>query len=338
MITIDGSIGEGGGQVLRTSLALAMITGTPVRLERIRAGRAKPGLLRQHLTSVHAAREVCAGDVSGAELGSSAIEFHPGAVRGGEHAFAIGTAGSTTLVLQTVLPALMLAGDPSTLIIEGGTHNTHAPSVDFLTRAFLPLVERMGPRVRVALERHGFYPAGGGRIRVEIDPADHLRPIDLLERGAITHRRAEVLIAGLPPTIAIRELAQVANILGWGEESLHVRHLDGARGPGNVLSVEVGDGSVTEVFTGFGERGVRAEQVASNTVDSIKRYLLSGVPVWEHLADQLMVPLALAGGGSFRTGALSRHADTNAEVIERFLPVKIAREQDERSTVVRILP
>jgi len=163
MITIDGSFGEGGGQILRTSLALSLVTGKPFSIEKIRAGRAKPGLLRQHLTAVRAAGEIGRARIEGAELGSGQLTFVPDAVRPGAYDFAVGTAGSATLVLQTMLPALMLAGGPSQLRLEGGTHNTYAPPLDFLEKAFLPILRRMGPEVAVTLERFGFYPAGGGR-------------------------------------------------------------------------------------------------------------------------------------------------------------------------------
>lgn len=325
MIEIDGSMGEGGGQVLRTSLALSMVTGEPFRIENIRAGRRKAGLLRQHLTCVHAARQVSGGAVNGAALGSSGIEFTPGTIRGGDYSFAIGTAGSTTLVLQTILPALATAPEPSRVTISGGTHNPHAPSVDFLRRSFLPLLGRMGPSIDLELNRHGFFPAGGGEITVQIQPCETLRPIELVQAEPISSRRAVATIAGLPGLIARRELDVVGADLGWPESCLKIEQLSEKVGPGNILSIEVGRGDVTEVFTGFGERGVSSEKVGSRAAKDASRYINSHVPVWRFLADQLMLPLALAGGGRFRTCPLSLHAKTNAEVIELFLPIKIQR-------------
>src|SRR5215510_1529252 len=184
MIEIDGASGEGGGQILRSSLSLAICTGQPFRIANIRANREKPGLMRQHLTAVKAAAEVCAGEVDGAELGSRALTFRPGKLAAGDYSFAIGTAGSCTLVLQTVLPPLLLATETSSIRITGGTHNKGSPPVDFLARAFLPLINRMGPKVNLELVRHGFYPRGGGEIRVDIVPSTKLEPITLLERGA----------------------------------------------------------------------------------------------------------------------------------------------------------
>ncbi len=169
-IQIDGSIGEGGGQILRSALALSMVTGKPFRIEKIRAGREKPGLLRQHLTAVNAAAAICSAQIEGAAISSRELSFSPGEIKAGEYTFAVGSAGSTTLVLQTVLPALLCASGPSSLTLEGGTHNPHAPPLDFLERAFVPLITRMGPSVQVAMERAGFFPVGGGRFFVNVEP------------------------------------------------------------------------------------------------------------------------------------------------------------------------
>jgi RNA 3'-terminal phosphate cyclase (ATP) len=332
MIQIDGSIGEGGGQILRTALALSIVTGQPFRIEKIRAGRPKPGLLRQHLTAVNAAATVCSGAVDGAAVGSLSLSFSPGKVNGGEFKFSIGTAGSTTLVLQTVLPALVLAVKPSTVTLEGGTHNSHAPPFDFLDRAFLPLVNRMGPTVRAALERAGFYPAGGGRFTVEIVPVARLSPLHLPDRGDVRRKTATAMVAALPGLIARRELQKVERRLGWTGDQLQIRQLPDEWGPGNVVWLEVESEHVTEVFTGFGSRGVSAEAVADEAINEARAYLATGAPVGPHLADQLLLPLALAGGGSFRTGPVTLHSTTNMEIIRRFLPVKFSVAAGDGST------
>src|SRR5690242_20478497 len=212
MIIIDGSYGEGGGQILRTSLALSLITGSPLRIEKIRAGRRNPGLLRQHLTSVQAAAKIGQAETAGANLGSTQLTFTPKTITPGEYHFAIGTAGSTTLVLQTVLPALMIANAPTTLVLEGGTHNPFAPPFDFLEKAFLPLLKRMGVRVDAELVNYGFYPAGGGKLVFKIHPVaspkqpSGLARLDLNERGEVRERRARVVLCHLPRNIAEREL------------------------------------------------------------------------------------------------------------------------------------
>src|SRR5216684_863631 len=198
MIVIDGSQGEGGGQVLRTSLALSLVTGKPFRIENIRAKREKPGLLRQHLTAVNAATKVSDAAVEGAQLGATTLTFVPRAVRSGDYRFAIGTAGSTTLVLQTILLPLAIAAEPSTLAIEGGTHNPHALPFEFLENAFIPLLRRMGAGVELELVRPGFYPAGGGEIRVRITPLRRLGPLHIEERGEIVSRRVRAVVAISP--------------------------------------------------------------------------------------------------------------------------------------------
>lgn len=326
MITIDGSMGEGGGQVLRSALALAVVTGTPFHITNIRANRDKPGLRRQHLTAVHAAAQICGGTADGAAVGSRELTFRPGRLAAGDYQFDIGSAGSTTLVLQTVLPPLLLAGGRSTVVLEGGTHNPGAPPADFLEKAFLPIINRMGPRVGITLERPGFAPAGGGRLIVTVEPAPRLTPINLIDRGEVRRRHARAVVAGLPRSIAERELMVVAQRAGWNPGELAVEQLPDACGPGNILLLEVESEHVTEVFSAVGRRGVRAEQLAESAAGEVVRYLAAGVPVGDCLADQLLLPFALAGGGSYRTVALTRHFETNVAVIRLFLDVSIHAE------------
>jgi RNA 3'-terminal phosphate cyclase (ATP) len=320
---------------LRTSLALSLVTGQPFRIRNIRAARKKPGLLRQHLTAVNAAAEIGQADVEGASLASSEVTFRPSSVAAASYHFAVASAGSTTLVLQTILPALIVASGPSTVVLEGGTHNPHAPPFDFLQNSFLPVLDRMGPTIAATLERPGFYPAGGGKFTVTIKPVSQLSPIQLLERGEIQRRRATAIVAALPQQIAERELKLVREKLTWPDDALRVEVFP--NGPGNILMLEIQSAHITEIFTGFGELGVRAETVARGAVASAQDYLGAGVPVGKLLADQLILPFAMAGGGSFKTLPLSRHARTNIEVVKRFLDVdlRVARE-DERARIVEV--
>lgn len=347
MITLDGSSGEGGGQILRTALGLSAATGQPFRIDQIRANREKPGLLRQHLTAVLAAADLCAAEVHGAELHSRSLTFKPGKVRPGAYRFAIGSAGSATLVLQTVLPPLLTASAPSDLTLEGGTHNPLAPPFDFLAHSFLPLVNRMGPTISAELHNPGFYPAGGGKCSVHIDPpAGKLRGLELLTRGAINGRRATAYIAGLPQNIAHRELYAIRTRLNWPQECFHIKVHEDRLGPGNCVCAELdaeGPPLVTEVFTAFGQRGVSAESVAGFVLEELERYLTHDVPVGEHLADQLMVPMALAAATAgaesrYRTYPLSGHSTTNIQTIQRFLPVHISVEEQGRTAEVHIRP
>ncbi len=321
-ITIDGSMGEGGGQVLRTSIALSMTTGIPFRIKNIRAGRKQGGLLRQHLTALKAAAEVSGARVRGADIGSKDVIFEPGNVVAGDYRFSVGTAGSTTLVLQTILPALVTASGSSHLVLEGGTHNPFAPPFDFIEKAFLPILNRMGPEVTCRLERPGFYPAGGGRFTVTVDPIRKLQGISLLERGKILRYGCHAVVARLPRTIGEREVKVVCDALGWSMEDCRVDSWQ-SLGPGNVLSFQLESENVTEVITGFGKRGTRAEDVAKGAVKEVQRYIESGVPIGKYLADQLLLPLALAGTGSFRTLSPTLHTITNIEVMKRFLAIDI---------------
>jgi len=323
MILIDGSHGEGGGQVLRTSPALSLITGEPFRIDNIRAKRRAPGLLRQHLTAVNAATEVGGASVEGAVLGSKALTFIPQHIRAGAYSFAIGTAGSTMLVLQTILLPLALADDESLIELEGGTHNPAAPPFDFMQHAFLPLLKRMGASVEIELQRPGFYPAGGGKIHARITPAKRLARLELASRGAIVSRRARAVVANLPYTIAQREVQTVAQDLGWSDDCLQAHTLTGSHGPGNALSVIIESENVTDVFTAFGERGVPAEHVAHAAAAEAKQYIESDAAVGEHLADQLLLPMAVGEGGVFTATVVSGHATTNIEVIRKFVDVAI---------------
>lgn len=330
MIELDGSAGEGGGQILRSALVLSMITGQPFRITRIRANRAKPGLMRQHLVAVQAAARISAAEVRHAELGSAELEFIPGPITGGDYDFAIGTAGSCTLVLQTLALALLHARAPSTIRIGGGTHNAMAPPVQFLQRAWRPLLAGMGAEVDFNLERYGFYPAGGGIVTATIAPCTQLRPLDLMERGMRRAGYAEAFVAGIPANVGQRELAFIGTRMGWDESQLTLQLLEGGQGPGNVLLLTLEHEHVTEVFAGFGAKMIRAEDVAAQAFKEARHYIASGAAVGEHLADQLMLPMALAGAGRFTVSSVSQHALTNAEVISRFLPVQFSFDEGER--------
>ena len=324
MIEIDGSEGEGGGQILRSSLSLAICTGEPFRIVDIRANRDQPGLRRQHLTAVNAAARICNAEVDGAALASRALTFRPRSLRAGDYSFDIGTAGSCTLVFQTVLPALLTATGESRVRILGGTHNNGSPPFDFLARSFLPLLARMGANVELTLESYGFYPRGGGEIRALIAPARQLDALELAERGKLLRGFAEAYVAAIPLHVAQRELEVIRRRLGFAPSDLMLQALPNDAGPGNAVTITLEHEHVTEVFTGFGEKGVPAEVVAERATEGARVYLAAGATVDEHLADQLLLPMALGSGGSFTARTVTPHLHSNAAVIERFTGRKVS--------------
>ncbi len=340
MLLIDGADGEGGGQIVRSSLALSLITGQAVRLDNIRARRSKPGLMRQHLTAVMAAAEIGDAELNGAKLGSSRLTFVPRkAPAAGDYEFRIRTAGSTMLVLQTVLLPLLMAKEPSQVVLVGGTHNPLAPPFDFVQRAYAPLVERMGAKIDLKLNRPGFFPAGGGQCVVSITPSSSLGELQLLERGALKSRRVRAVVARLPQPIAERECQRILKTLDWPSECGSTENWGNAASPANLVFVELQFEHVTEVFTAYGERGKRAEQVADEVAAEVATYLKSDAPVGEHLADQLLLPLGLAahfgtGGGAFRTGPLSDHSLTHIDLLRKFLQIDITTHAAADKTVI----
>jgi RNA 3'-terminal phosphate cyclase (ATP) len=333
MIEIDGSHGEGGGQIIRSSLALSAVTGKPFRVFNIRAGRNKPGLKRQHVTAVNAAREICGAGVSGAELQSSELIFAPGPIQTRDFHFKIGTAGSSTLVAQTVLPALMQAESSSSITIEGGTHNQGAPPYDFLERVYLPQVETLGPKFQTRIDTYGFYPVGGGKLRIDITPARQLGSLNLLSRKQKTRASVTALVSRLPLHIAQRELDIIRRKGNWQPGQCHAIEIKNSPGPGNVVMIEFDSGNVRELITGFGQRGVPAEVVARQAFRESRPYQDSTVPVGEHLADQLLLPMGLAAAhgqsSSYISGPLSLHSKTHIDVLKMFLEIEVRIEEIE---------
>ena len=343
VLEVDGSVG--GGQILRSSLALSLVTQRPFAITQIRGQRSKPGLLAQHLTAVRAAKAVGAADVEAAiteaasaagmvlrgdgrlgtlaawigvegdALGSSRVAFTPHGIHPGAHHFSVGTAGSACLVFQTVLPALLAADAPSELRLEGGTHNPAAPPFDFLAASYLPLLARMGASCTAQLLRHGFFPRGGGKMVFGVQPGA-LGRLVLETPGPLIRRVAVATVAQLPANIAERELEVLGAALALHDEIVETPEVGG---PGNVCRVELVHEDVTHVFTAFGKKGKPAEHVARGLAKDVTRFQRAQVAVDEHLADQLLLLLALGEGGRFTTTEPSDHARTHAALIEQFL-------------------
>jgi RNA 3'-terminal phosphate cyclase (ATP) len=336
MIEIDGAYGEGGGQILRSALTLSVITKTPIKIYNIRAKRENPGLQPQHLAAVNAAAQISQAEISGAQKGSLSLEFYPHQIIPGEYHFAVGTAGSATLVLQTVLMPLVLAGSQSSLVIEGGTHNPLAPPYDFIANTYLPLINKLGAGVKTKLDRYGFYPSGGGKIRVVISPTQFGGNLEIIDTRHLISIRAVSIVANLPDHIAERELKVLKRQLEIDPEKCEIQRVK-SNSTANVAMVFVEYAELTTVFIGFGKLGVRAEQVANNLAKEVRDYLDNGAPVNEYLADQLLLPMALAGKGKFVTCGISEHTKTNIWLIKQFLPVEIRIEPfDDRSFLVTI--
>lgn len=318
-IVLDGSMGEGGGQVLRTSLALSCLTGRPLELTRIRAGRNKPGLMRQHLTCVRAAARASGARVEGGELSSTEIRFEPAGLFPTVARFEIGTAGSTALVIQTILWPLLFAEGPSDIELIGGTDVLAAPSIAFLQQTFLPLLNAMGATAQLELLRSGYYPAGGGHVKLKVTPlgeSARLIPIDLDAAPVPRAMSAQATTSRIPAEVARRELDQLAAKLAIRRENLHEHRDEASVGPGNVVHAHVPmDDGRRVILEAYGRRGRSAEKVAGGLAEAVRKFTSAKVSASEHLADQLLLPLALAGGGSFTTTEPSLHTRTNAEVI-----------------------
>lgn len=318
---------SGGGQLLRSSLSLSLITGQPFRMTNIRGKRPKPGLMRQHLTCVKAAAQVCDACVDGAELGSVELVFRPGKVMAGDYSFAIGSGGSTTLVLQTLLPTLLHAEKSSTLHIEGGTHNPMAPPFEFIEQCYLPVIQTMGVKATATLERHGFMQAGGGVIKAEVHPIKKWKKLKLIERGAAIETFGRVLHAHLHRDIAEREITTASHLLEWPVSQIELRYANDSTGPGNTILLGARFANICEISSGIAQQGKSSEAVATGAAKSLSSYLASSAPVGAHLADQLLLPMALAGGGIFHTLSITDHTRTNIALIEQFLPVKFTVEE-----------
>lgn len=332
MIELDGSFGEGGGQILRTSLALSLLTGRAFHLKNIRARRAKSGLQPQHLMSVRAAAEVGQAQLRGANRESSDLVFEPGPVTEGKYHFAIGTAGATGLVLHTVyLPLALRGAGLSELVLEGGTHVQTSPCFHFLDTTWRAYMELLGIQIRLRLTRPGFYPKGGGRVDVTIQPCSHLRGLQLLERAPPTHVTGISAVVGLPEDIARRQARRATNRLKESGLRVDMREETWPGGPGTVLTLTLDTQPAPTMFFGLGARGKRAERVADEAVDQVHDYLIASPAAIDfHSADQIVLPLALAEGPSaFTVTHVTSHLLTNIAVIRQFVEREITCEGEE---------
>jgi RNA 3'-phosphate cyclase len=341
MIDIDGAQGEGGGQILRTSLALALITGQAFRLRNLRAGREKPGLRPQHLAGVHAAATIGRATTHGATLGSSELVFEPGEVTPGNYHFTIGTAGATALVLHTVYLPLACASATSTVTVDGGTHVRAAPCYHFLAVTWARYLERLGLRIDVNMRRPGFYPRGGGLIEATIQPWTERAGLTIDEVSLPRRVKGFSAVAGLPEHILRRQAERLRDRLAQLDLDADIREETWKGGPGTVVGVELPTEPVPTFFFAIGERGKPAERVADEAAQQVRAFVKADPPgLDEHSADQLVLPLALVPSAScFPVAAVSSHLLTNITVIRHFLRRDIVVEgKPGKSGMVRIGP
>jgi RNA 3'-terminal phosphate cyclase (ATP) len=371
VLTIDGSYGEGGGQVLRTCLALSAITGQTVRIGNIRAGRRKPGLQPQHLTGVRAVAKICDAAVEGAKLNSQCLRFEPRSTPlAGTYTFDVaqyakgGSAGSVSLVLQTVLLPLLLAEGKSNVTLRGGTHVAWSPPFDYVRRVFLPTLARMGGQAKASIEQWGWYPIGGGAVRAVVQgggsqdhtlvdaydgpeelqdseaaiydkpqerPTSPLRGLDLTDRGQLLRVRGVSASSNLPKHIRVRQERAALQALRSSGVNARIDVVDApAKGQGTVVFLWAECENAVAGFTSLGALGKPAEQVAEEAARDLLAYLDGGAALDCHLADQLVLPMALAEGTSrFTTAAVTPHLLTNAWVVNQFLPGSVRVEGGE---------
>lgn len=335
MLEIDGSLGEGGGQVLRSSLSLSLLTGKAFKLFNIRARRKpKPGLQPQHLMSVRAAAAIGSAKIAGASIGSSVLNFEPGLVMPGKYRFDIGTAGATSLVLHTVyLPLAWNASGPSEVILTGGTHVMKSPCFHFLDTTWRVYLQRIGLKIRLEMKRPGFYPRGGGEVIAHIQPCMHLDALKLTKRPAITEATGFSAVAGLPDHIAKRQARRAVEMLKRNGIIANIEQQEWEGGPSSVLGIIFDEAPIPTFFYGIGERGKPAEAVADDAANEAIAYVESDAPVDEHSADQLILPLVFANGASeYQVSRITQHLLTNIEIVKRFVEREIICEGEEGSS------
>ena len=326
MIHIDGSHGEGGGQILRTALSLAAIIGLDVEISSIRAGRRRPGLMAQHLTGARAVAEITQGELEGAALGSQEITFRPGRIAGGRYRFDVSearaSAGSTGMIFQSIAPVLAFAEAPSEVILKGGTHTEWAPPTDYLKDVFLPTVSGMGLDAELRTETWGWYPVGGGTVRVHVHPLHALRPLDLSERGDLVALTGCSVVSDLPLSIARRQRLQLRKRLNENGLDAKIELLDApSSGKGTFVFLLARFEHIVAGFSSLGSKGLPAERVADQAADEFLAYIASNGATDPHLADQLILYMALAEGCSrFTTSQVSQHLLTNLWVTEQLIP------------------
>lgn len=320
MIEIDGSFGEGGGQILRTALSLSCLFNKPFKIFNIRKSRKNPGLMPQHLTCVRAAQLLSGADVIGDFKGSTELIFYPKRIKGGDFFFDIGTAGSTSLLLQTLIPALIFQKERSRLILKGGTHVPFSPSFNYISEVFSPILEKIGIKMHFFIESYGFYPKGGGKITVEVFPVSKIKPLNVTERGKRVKIKGYSGVANLPLSIAERQKNGAINRLLQADMDAEIETISvESPGEGTFLFLKTEFEEAIAGFTALGQRGKRAEDVGDEAARELLNYYFTGAAFDSHLPDQIVLYLALCDGESFfSTSTITSHLTTNLFIIKLF--------------------
>lgn len=338
MIEIDGAHGEGGGQILRTAIALSAVTSEAVRVRNIRAGRTKPGLAPQHITSIEAVAEVCGAEVDGLYQGSRDIVFKPGQLVGGEFEFDVGTAGSIPLVAQSCLIPAFLSKAKVRMTVKGGTDVRWSPPIDFLRLVHLPIVDMLGGRCELGIVSRGFYPEGGGEVVLETWPSGGFSPLDLGSRGRVLRIVGVAFAQNLPDHVVARiKHAALKSLLDFKEVSIES---DLRRGPSTGAGIVLAAICENTVIgaSALGAKGVRSEALGEGCASDLAETLRSGASVDEHMLDQVLAYMALAGRGSrVLAEGMTSHAETNIWVIEQFLGRKFEIETRDGLTEVHVV-
>lgn len=327
IIEIDGSFGEGGGQILRTALSLSCLLQKPFRIFNIRKGRKKPGLMSQHLAGVRAMELLSGAKVKGAQIGSLELYFEPGYIKGGTFFYDIGTAGSTALLLQTMLPCLALSEEKSNITLKGGTHVPFSPSFHYIKEIFGEFLKRIGINIKLFIEQYGFYPRGGGIIRAEIEPVKKLNTLRLIERGSLQKIKGLSGVANLPITIAERQkdgfIKAFTNALPSPVDIEIETLVIKSSGSGTFIHITAEFENSVAGFTALGEKGKRAEAVGEEAASAFLRYFATGASLDPHLADQIIIYLSLIEGISeFSTSEITEHLLTNLWILNKFTEVE----------------
>ena len=344
MLDIDGNYGEGGGQILRSSLSLSAILNRPIRISGIRAGRKKPGLAPQHLTSVNAVAAIANAEVIGGQLGSQTVTFYPQEISGGNYTFDVAairpSAGALSLVFQSIALPLSFAKVASTVTLRGGTHVPWSPSVHYLREIFIPMAAKFGFQGSIRLNRWGWYPKGGGEAIAKVQPVADWRGVDFQHRGQLQAIHATSAASNLPDHIINRQQNQIQKHLDRSDSLVNIDRVKGESiGQGTLVFLKAEFENVQAGFSALGARGKRAERVADEACGALADFLKSDAAIEPHLADQLVLPMALAKGESrFTTSQITRHLTTNIWLVQQLLPVQfeVNGAENEMGEIVKI--